>query len=151
MTQYCQCDKRALDELVPCGGGVGGEGGNNGITDLVTYPEVIYLGVTLPTSELASSLLTSFGRGKRDIDRNDNINYDYDPSDFDFAVDSLNELLFEWPTITGITEDMAAEYCIGGIQDTDVYRVCQNYVEGINEVVAKCVADVKVGYIQYNL
>ena len=124
-SQYCDCNLLDLIEITSCGK----------IIDSRTYKEVVIGTVTVPTGVM-SETEQDFGSTL--------VNDHYDPSDFDQALDSTNNVQTDWPNVTGITEDEAREYCNTGILESPVYLACVNYSNNVEEIIAKCMSDVKV-------
>ena len=134
--QYCDCALHALDEIVPCGKTIDSE----------TYKEFVKGTVTVPTGVIGNNLIQA-GRRRRETEHvsgSTMVNENYDPSDFDQTLDSKNNLEIDWPTLTGITEDEAREYCKRGILESPVYLTCANHTNNVEEIIAKCMSDVKV-------
>ena len=123
--QFCDCSLQDADEVVPCGK----------IIDSKTYEGVVIGTVNVPTGVMSET----------DQDSGSPlVNDHYDPSDFDQALDSTNNLEIDWPTVTGITEEEAREYCNTGIKESPVYLACVDYTDNVEEIIANCMSDVKV-------
>ena len=135
--QYCDCAQRALDEIVPCGK----------TTDSKTYKVIDKDTVAVPTGMIGNNVFQAGKRRRRETEQDYGgilVNYNYDPSSFDQAIDSKNNLDINWPTSTGITEDEAREYCNKGILESPVYLACANYTNNVEDIIAKCMSDVQV-------
>ena len=134
--QYCDCALHTLDEIVPCGKTI----------DSKTYEELVKDTVIVQTGVITNNVIQA-GRIRRETKQDSGsplVNDNYDPSNFDQALYSKNNLEIDWPTLTGITEDDAKEYCNTGIFESPVYLACFNYTYNVEEIIAKCISDVKV-------
>ena len=135
--QYCECHLDSLDEIIPCGKTI----------DLETYKTFLRGTVTVPTGLIINNIIQEEQRKRRETKHGSGnifVNYNYDPSNFDQALDSKNNPGIDWPTMTGITEEEAREYCNTGILESPVYLACANYTDNVEEIIAKCISDVKV-------